>query len=78
MGYISVDIELLNEPTSYDEVRVWTDAVCEETYKILKEHSIKCSIFVTAKRPKGEDFIKIYGTTNYDHYSGKFEFQQAK
>ena len=78
MGYISVNVELLNEPTSYDEVRVWTDAVCKDIYKILKKHNINISIFVHARRHEGEDFIRMYGDTTYDHYSGKFTFKEAK
>jgi len=77
-GSISVDIELLNEPESYDEVKMWTDAVCEDCYKILKEHNIDYFIHVWAKRPKGEDFIKIYGKTDYDKYSGVFKFKNAE
>ncbi len=77
-GSISVDIKLLNEPLSIDEVKMWTDAVCESCYKILKKHDLDYFIHVWAKRPKGEDFVKIYGRTNYDKYSGIFKFKDAK
>jgi len=75
---VSIDVELLFEPESHDAVRIWTDAVCESCYKILKKYNINYSIYVWAKRPKGEDFIKIYGRTNYDKYSGIFKFKDAK
>jgi len=75
---ISVDVELLFEPESYNVVKTWTDAVCENCYKVLKKYNIDYSIFVWAKRPKGEDFIKIYGRTNYDKHSGVFRFKNAE
>ena len=75
---ISVDVELLFEPESYNVVKTWTDAVCENCYKILKKHDINYNIYVWGKRSKGEDFIKIYGRTNYDKYSGVFKFKNAE
>ena len=75
---ISVDVELLFEPESYNTVKTWTDIVCENCYKVLKKYNIDYSIFVWAKRPKGEDFIKIYGRTNYDKHSGVFRFKNAE
>jgi len=75
---VSVDVELLFEPESYDAVKIWTDSVCENCYKILKKHNINYNIYIWAKRSKGEDLVKIYGRTNYDKYSGVFKFKNAK
>jgi len=75
---ISIDVELLFEPESYNVVKTWTDAICENCYKILKKHNINYNIYVWGKRPKGGDFIKIYGRTNYDKYSGVFNFKNAE
>ncbi|MBA7563462.1 hypothetical protein ES695_06685 [Candidatus Atribacteria bacterium 1244-E10-H5-B2] len=75
---VSVDVEFLYEPESYDEVKIWTDSVCKSCHKVLKKYNINYSTYVWAKRPKGEGFIKIYGRTNYDKYSGIFKFKDAK
>lgn len=75
---VTIDIELLSEPESYAEIKMWTDAVCESCYKILKKHNLNYFIHVWAKRPKGEDLVKIYGKTDYDKYSGVFKFKNAK
>lgn len=77
-GYISINVEFLYEPELINEVKVWTDAICKDTYKILKKHNIDYSIFVHARRHEGEDFIRMYGDTNYDKYSGAFRFKEAK
>jgi hypothetical protein len=75
--YISIT-DIRESSGSISEVKMWTDAVCESCYKILKKHDLDYFIHVWAKRPKGEDFVKIYGRTNYDKYSGIFKFKDAK
>ena len=73
-----VDLEFLIEAQSFDYVKTFTDAVCEDCYRILKKHDINCNISVWGYYPKGIDLVTMYGRTYYSKNSGKFEFKTAK
>ena len=73
-----IDLEFLIEAQSFDYVKTFTDAVCEDCYKILKKYDISCNISVWGYYPKGIDLVTMYGRTYYSKNSGKFEFKTAK
>lgn len=73
-----IELEFLIEAQSFDYVKTFTDAVCEDCYRILKKYDIKCNISVWGYYPKGLDLITMYGRTYYSKNSGKFEFKTAK
>jgi len=73
-----VELEFLTEAQSFDYVKTFTDAVCEDCYKILKKHNINRSIFVWGYYPRGIDLVTMYGRTHYSKSSGKFEFKTAE
>jgi len=77
-GYLSIFVEFLFEPESILQVQSFTDAICEDCYRIFKNHNIDKSINVWGYRPKDNDLTFMYGKTHYDRYSGKFEFKTAK
>jgi len=77
-GYLSIFVEFLFEPESISQVKSFTDAICEDCYRIFKNHNINKSINVWGYRPKDKDLTIMYGRTHYDEYSGKFEFETAK
>ena len=76
--HFSIMAELLFEPQSISEVKSFTDAICEDCYRIFKNHNINKSINVWGYRPKDKDLTITYGRTHYDKYSGKFEFKTAE
>ena len=71
-------VEFIFVPQTIPEIKIYTDAVCEECYRILKNNNINISIYVHGYRPKDNDLTIMYGTTRYDKYSGKFTFEIAK
>ena len=73
-----IDLEFLIEAQSFDYVKTFTDAVCEDCYRILKKHDINCNISVWGYYPKGIDLVTMYGRTYYSKNSGKFEFKTAE
>lgn len=73
-----INIEFLFEPDSYSEVRIWTDAVCYETYDIFKRAGIERSISIWARRTLTGDRVALYGRTFYSRHTGKYEFQNIK
>ena len=73
-----IDLEFLIEAQSFDYVKTFTDAVCEDCYRILKRNNIDCNISVWGYYPKGIDLVTMYGRTYYSKNSGKFEFKTAK
>jgi len=73
-----IDLEFLIEAQSFDYVKTFTDAVCEDCYGILKKNDINCNISVWGYYPKGLDLVTMYGRTYYSKNSGKFEFKTAK
>ena len=73
-----IELEFLIEAQSFDYVKTFTDAVCEDCYRILKKHDINCNISVWGYYPKGIDLVTMYGRTYYSKNSGKFEFKTAK
>lgn len=73
-----IDLEFLIEAQSFDYIKTFTDAVCEDCYRILKKHDINCNISVWGYYPKGIDLVTMYGRTYYSKNSGKFEFKTAK
>ena len=77
-GYLSIFIEFLFEPESILQVQSFTDAICEDCYRIFKNHDIDKSINVWGYRLKDKDLTIMYGRTHYDRHSGKFEFKTAK
>jgi len=77
-NYLSIFVEFLFEPESYSQVQSFTDAICEDCYRIFKNQNINKSINVWGYRLKDKDLTIMYGKTHYDKYSGKFEFKTAK
>ena len=77
-NYLSIFVEFLFEPESYSQVQSFTDAICEDCYRIFKNHNIDKSINVWGHRLKDKDLTIMYGRTHYDRHSGKFEFKTAK
>lgn len=77
-NYLSIFVEFLFEPESYSRVQSFTDAICEDCYRIFKNHNINKSINVWGYRLKDKDLTIMYGKTHYDRHSGKFEFKTAK
>ena len=73
-----IELEFLIEAQSFDYVKTFTDAVCEDCYRILKKHDINCNISVWGYYPKGLDLVTMYGRTYYSKNSGKFEFKTAE
>ena len=73
---VTVKMELLFEPKSYDEVQFLTDLACGACYKILKEHDINYYIHVWGYKPtEKEGYIRMYGESSYDKYSSKITFK---
>jgi len=77
-GYLSIFVEFLFEPESILQVQSFTDAICEDCYRIFKNHNIDKSINVWGYRLKDKDLTIMYGRTHYDRHSSKFEFKTAK
>ena len=77
-NHFSIMVELLFEPQLISEVKSFTDAICEDCYRIFKDHNINRTINVWGYRLKDKDLTIMYGRTSYDQYSGKFEFETAK
>ena len=69
-------IDLRFEPTAIQQVRTWTDAVCESSKKILDSAGVSKSISVWARRPAGNGNVVLYGHTFYSPLTGKFEFKE--
>lgn len=69
----------LFEPSSYDQIQTWTDAVCKSSKRILDNYGLVRNISVWAIRPIGfswVDGVIFYGMTFYDHHTDKFEFKR--
>ena len=77
-NYLSIFVEFLFEPESILQVQSFTDAICEDCYRIFKNNNIDKSINVWGYRLKDKDLTIMYGRTHYDRYSGKFEFKTSK
>ena len=73
-----IQLDFLIEAQSFDYVQSFTDAVCKDCYRMLKNHNIESSISVWGRYPRGTDLVTMYGRTYYDKHSGKFEFKTAK
>lgn len=73
-----VNIELLFEPQSINQIQLCTDSICKDCYAILKNNNIERSISVWAQSPESDNFVSVYGRTYYSKSSGKFEFKTAK
>jgi len=73
-----IELEFLIEAQSFDYVKTFTDAVCEDCYRILKKYNIDCNISVWGYYPKGIDLVTMYGRTYYSKNSGKFEFKTSE
>jgi len=73
-------VELLFEPDDYQQVKTWTDAVCESSKRILDAAGISRDISVWANRPdpKKKGNVILYGRTFYSHYTGESEFKSAE
>ena len=71
-------IELQFNPTTLQQVRARTDAICEIFYHELKKVGIKKNISVWAKRAHSGGLVKVYGRTFYSHVTGRFKFERAK
>ncbi len=72
----------LFEPRSCNQVRTWTDIVCELSKRILDDNGVVRDIEVRAIRIIGfswkEGGVMFYGRTFYDHDTDKFEFKKQK
>lgn len=73
-----IELEFLREAESYEYVQAFTDAICKDCYRILKENDININISVWGHYPRDIDFVTMYGRTYYNKHSGKIEFKTAK
>ncbi|UCC39629.1 MAG: hypothetical protein JSV96_17930 [Candidatus Aminicenantes bacterium] len=78
-----ITIYLLFEPKNFDQVQIWTDAVCGASKRILDNKGIVRNISVWAIRPirtslEGEWGAIVYGRTLYDRDTNKFEFERKR
>ena len=67
-GYLSIFVEFLFEPESILQVQSFTDAICEDCYRIFKNHDIDKSINVWGYRLKDKDLTIMYGKTHYNRH----------
>lgn len=71
-------IRLKFVPENYQQVQTWTDAVCEQSRRILSNGGITRSVSVWAKHGTGTDEVVIYGRTFYSPQTGRSEFKNVK
>ena len=72
-------INLLFEPDNYRQAQTWTDAVCENCLKILRNNGVvNPSLSVWAQRQISGGKASLYGRTYYDHWTDRFEFKNVQ
>jgi len=69
----NIEIELVNEPQSFDEAKTFSMGVCERCQEILEKHTFTRDIAVLVKYSG-----KIQGRTYYSQEKGEYGFKNIK
>jgi len=83
--YLHVGINIRYDPEiiaeledAFIQAEVFTDAVAQDTVKIINEHGIDKHVSVWARLPLGDDEVALLGNTWYDARLKSHNFERYK